>query len=681
VTDTRTTAGDEEARRAAVAALSGGEEALEQLVEALGDESWRVRKEAAARAASWADRTRAVAALLRALGEPENVGRRNAAVEGLVKVGAEAVETLVGALAGRPEHRKVIIDTLGLIGDRRAATALAPFVDDPDLNVRAAVGEALGLIGGPDAEAALARGLDKGQALLSLACLEALNRLGAVLPVVRLERLAVTKVLRPSALVALGNSRDPAAARHLVAALLDRSRAVREAATGALATLFEAFSDRSDEAARSAVIETVRALPDGAEPMLVLELLEAGPASRRAAATVLGLTVRASAARPLMLALADGEVAETAALALSRIGTAAVAPLAAMAPGVDSTLRAAVFRILPSLAGGATPDGRIAAVLVDGLGDDDGEAASQAARSLGVLGGEAALPALAEALVRPDTAAAAAEALARLGTGFPDAVRALVRARGFLGPEAPHLCRVLGTCAGLDDVPLLLGLLHADSPPLRAAAAEALAAVPVADGVEDALCYALTDEAPEVREAAARSLARSDSARAIDALHGAAADDDALVRAAAVQALGARRSPAARETLRTLARSTDGAVAVHAIEALVRGRIAGEEEAPTTEVLLVALGHQDVEVVKAAAAALAALHPSGAVLPSEALAGLERALFHPRWDVRRAAAAALAEIGGERSLSALRARSAVEDDALVRDAIAAALAAGRENEG
>ncbi|MCU1277407.1 MAG: HEAT-like repeat-containing protein, partial [bacterium] len=129
---------EEEIRRGAVARLAApssadeAAEALDFLVEAMGDPSWRVRKEAAARAAAFGDPMLAAAVLAAALSEPENVGRRNAVVEALVGLGAQAVPALIDALAARPEHRKLIADALGLIGDLRASSALAPLVDDPD---------------------------------------------------------------------------------------------------------------------------------------------------------------------------------------------------------------------------------------------------------------------------------------------------------------------------------------------------------------------------------------------------------------------------------------------------------------------------------------------------------------------------------------------------------------------
>src|SRR4051812_40819988 len=144
----------------------------------MGDVSWRVRKEAVAHAAGWPDRPQAAGALTRALAEPDNVGRRNAAIEGLVALASEAVPPLVEALAAGGEHRKVLVDTLGLIGDHAGATPLEGFLADPDPNVRVAAAEALGLIGGAQAQAALRRMLAaaSGELLLTLAALDGLNR-------------------------------------------------------------------------------------------------------------------------------------------------------------------------------------------------------------------------------------------------------------------------------------------------------------------------------------------------------------------------------------------------------------------------------------------------------------------------------------------------------------------------
>ena len=663
--------GDEESRRAAVLRLEGGDEALGELVEALGDVSWRVRKEAAARAAAWTDPSRAALALVDALGEPDNVGRRNAAVEGLVRIGLPALGPLADALGRRPEHRKLLIDALGLIGDRRAAGPLSAALEDPDANVRAAAAEALGSIGGDEAEAALGKALDRGELVLSLACLDGLNRMSARLPAARIIPLIATPVLRSAALEALGRSDDAGAIPSLIGALPSRSRSTREAAASAIERLHHGLIRAGDKAGVHSLESALHALRGDAERMLVEALLEGTPSARRSAAALLGWAKRPMAARALALALGDPAVAEAASDALALIGAPARPTLCTLAMEFDAPLRAAIFSLLPRL--GARPEdaveeAHLQSILVGALGDQDGEVAAAAAGALGELGGSVALEPLVAALAGVSRVAiTACQALIRLADRYADEIRPLVVARGLGHSDGPLVCRVLGALARIEDTPLLMAALRADSPAVRRAAAEALA---VHGGleVEEALCFALADEVSEVRAGAARALGARSAARSVAALAAACGDADTSVRTAAARALGAIGGTAALDALRILLRSSDGVTAVHALEALGR---AGE---PGDEALLVdALGHEDIEVAKAAARALAA------VAGDAGLFGLGRALDHPRWDVRRVAALSLGERGGTTAVTLLRTRLAVEDDELVREALTVACdrAAGR----
>jgi HEAT repeat protein len=522
---------DEEVRRAGVAALRAGDEELALLVEALGDESWRVRKEAVGRAAGWAERDRAAAALVIALAEPENVGRRNAAVEALARIGGPSVAPLLSSLRGHPEHRKLIVDTLGLIGDRGAVAAMIPSLADEDPNVRAATAEALGRIGGAEAEAALVGALGGSELLQQLACLAALHQLGARLSVEQLAPLVEVTVLRPAVLAALGKSSDAAAAPHLARHLGDPSRAVREAATVAL----EALGSSLDDAGRARVADALKGPPEETTRQLVEALLEGTPATRRAAATVLGLCGTPAAVRPLALALGDSDVEEAAAAALVGLGAAAVGPLAAIAEGAEPALRLAIFRLAPSLP--SAGDGRLLAALESALAGDDAESAAESARALGSTGGREVAAGLFAALAREEIATSVEGALISLAARFPEPVRAGVLERGFAGPGAASLCRVLGACGSSDDAALLEQLLRGEPPPLRAAAAEALARLS-GEAAFERLSAALADRSAEVRAAAARAVSTWPAGR-----HALAArelvEEDPLVRAVIAAALAA----------------------------------------------------------------------------------------------------------------------------------------------
>ncbi|MGZ3407411.1 MAG: HEAT repeat domain-containing protein, partial [Polyangia bacterium] len=436
---------EEEIRRGAVARLAApvsadeAAETLDFLVEAMGDPSWRVRKEAAARAAAFGDPSLASAVLAAALAEPDNVGRRNAVVEALVGLGAQAVPALLDALAARPEHRKLIADALGLIGDLRAAPALAPLVDDADANVRVAVAEALGRVGGTAARTALTRALARNELLLSQAALEGLNRLGASLPMGVVEPLLAAPTLRAAALEALGRTGALAVLGVIGAALEDSMRSTRDAAIRALAELYR----RLDTSGREAVATEVASHRD-ALPALTTALLEATLGTQKDAALMLGLFKRPEAARPLVLALGDRDLREAAMQALTMIGAPAAETLAACAPDLESELRADAYALLPRL-GPAASDPRVQALLAEALDDEAAEAAAAAAGALGDVGDREALAPLLRALGREEAVAhAAADALGRLGARHYDEVRVLVQSRGLGGADAPYLCRALG---------------------------------------------------------------------------------------------------------------------------------------------------------------------------------------------------------------------------------------------
>ncbi len=664
---------EEEIRRGAVARLQApstleeAAEVLDFLVQAMGDASWRVRKEAAARAAAFADPALAAAVLAAALAEPENIGRRNAVVEALVGLGAQAVPALLDALGKGPEHRKLIADALGLIGDLRASDALAPLIDDADANVRVAAAEALGHVGGSAARAALQRALARGELLLSQAALEGLNRLGASLPIGTLEPLLDKPTLRGATLEALGRTGALPVLGIVGAALEDPSRSTRDAAIRAIAELYRRLDPVGREAVAAEVASHRQALP-----ALTGALLEATLGTQKDSALLLGLFKRPEAARPLVLALGDRDLREAAMQALTMIGAPAAETLAACAPDLESELRADAYALLPRL-GPAASDPRVQALLAEALDDEAAEAAAAAAGALGEVGDREALAPLLRALGREEAVAhAAADALGRLGARHYDEVRVLVQSRGLGGADAPYLCRALGACGRADDAPLLKQALGGDSSAVRRAAAEALAQLPPSSDVDEALTFALADESVDVRASAARALGAHRAEPATEALARCALEGEPLVRAAASRALGfvAAEHLSARPLLRRVADSRDPAAAVPALEALAR-----LDDRADDSRFLFALQSLDAETVKAAARALAVRAPSSPDdVKRNALAALERALVDPRWDVRRQAALALADYG---ALPQLWARRPSEQDPLVLSAIESALAGAR----
>ena len=201
-----------------------------------------------------------------------------------------------------------------------------------------------------------------------------------------------TPTLRAAALEALGRTGDRAVLGILAEAFSDPARSTREAAIRALAELYRRLSPVE----REVVALDVAARKDAFQS-LTGALLEASLGTQRDAALLLGMIKRPEAARPLVLALGDPELRESAMQALAMIGAPAAETLAALAPDLESSLRADAYALLPRL-GPAASDARVQALLAEALDDDSPEAAAAAATALGEVGDREALAPLLRAL-------------------------------------------------------------------------------------------------------------------------------------------------------------------------------------------------------------------------------------------------------------------------------------------
>jgi len=137
---------DDEMRRLAVERLLSlpPGEALGHLVEHLGDDSWRVRKAAVERLVDLGDVHPVEDALIGALADGENSGRRNSAFEALAGIGRSVVPKLVEALESDDvDVRKLVVDVLGAIGDPDCTRPMIARLRDDDPNVRGAAADAL----------------------------------------------------------------------------------------------------------------------------------------------------------------------------------------------------------------------------------------------------------------------------------------------------------------------------------------------------------------------------------------------------------------------------------------------------------------------------------------------------------------------------------------------------------
>lgn len=672
---------DEEVRRLAVerATLLPAAEALPILAAHLGDGSWRVRKSAVACLTHVPEDWPVAGHLIAALADGDNPGRRNAAVEALVRIGRRMVEPLLAA-AGSPDVdvRKLVVDALAGIGSERAVPPLVGMLGDPDPNVRAAAADALGAIGGAEAVGALRDlALVGGDTLVRLSALRGLARLEAPLTAKELESALAEPVLRPGAFAVLGHGDDPDGVEVLLAGLSAASRAAREAAIEALLRIIA----RSEGAAAEDLLAGVRshATPACVEDAIV-RLASADLGTRLLLVQFLGVVRTPACVVPLLGAAQDEALAELVLATLAGFGDAVETLLDAGWPALDVDARALACELL-GRTGGACGAGRLAAA----LDDLDPGVRIAAARALARRGEPGALHGLVRRLelsaADPEPEAQdEREALTGALVAIASAAAAEARrstlellAAGFDGaPEAVRLAvaRVLREVAGPEHAEHMSLLVQDPSPAVRRAAVAALARMGAATAAH-LLHLALADEDAAVRVAAAAALGESPTAQTLPDLERLLADDDATVRAAAVRALAALApealaEDAVRERVERLLGGALGDVAQVAIAAVEAfERMGGVLSLAAVRGVV---GHADPEVVQGAVRCLQR-HGS-----DDDLQTLLPLLGHAHWAVRADVIQAFAERRLRSALPPALRRLELEQDEFVRDVLLRALA-------
>lgn len=673
---------DEEVRRLAVERAFGlqPDEVVSRLVERLGDSSWRVRKAAVERLGAWPDGDAVARALIEALSDAENPGRRNAAVDALVRSGSSAVPRLLLAISTDDvDVRKFVVDVLAGIGDARALPALVERLEDRDANVRAAAADALGAIGGEAAVAALREAAISGgqDDLVRYSALCALATLGVAVPAHALAGALASPMLRPAALDVLGGADDDRQARGvLLKALEDPGRASREAAMRALLSLIS----RVDDAECEEIAAEIRAV-GRATPTLVTSaierLSEADLATRLVLVQFLGLLRVPEVAVPLLLAGGDEALSQVVLSSLELMGEGA---------------ERAICEVWQDLPGGARRDAcqffgraqgtRSGDCLVAAVDDPDPAVRAAAARSLGERGLGAGLAPLVRRLADPgddsdpeveEERAAVADALVRLvgPGGAADADRAIellgTALDGAVEPVRVAIARVVG-CLGRSQDGEMVGLLLKDaSAAVRRAAVAAIARL-APETADEPLHLAIADECAEVRMAVALALGERATAQGLSDLCRLAQDPDALVRASAVRALGRALAhggdpalPGVADPVLDAACEDQAPVALAAIEA---ARAQGRAALPRVVGLL---RREEPEVVREAVRCI------GEIGGADDLERVIPLAAHPDWSVRAESIQVLSDRGVERALPAILRRLDLEQDEFVRNVTLRAL--------
>ena len=674
---------DEELRRLAVERLLElpSESAIPRLVECLGDASWRVRKAVVERIVACSDSGEIVGALIDALSDGDNTGRRNSAVEALVACGPRVVTRLVDALASDDvDVRKLLVDAIAGIGDVSARASMIQMLQDPDVNVRAAAADALGVLGGDESVAALRELISAADedTLVRFSGLHALARLEVAVPVSELADVLDDPVLSTAGYSLLGYADDEASTACLLKGLSASSRACREAGMEALLRVLA----RRDGAGEAELVGRLREAAGNSDVLIssALERLqEADLSSRLVFIQFLGLVGDSRVVIPMLEAGRDEAISEVAQATLESLGDIAELEIDARWSELDTEMRRSACELLARTTGASGTSRLLAA-----LRDSDSELRAVAASALGERRCIDALSDLVNALQQ---AAAGSDFEAEEEVAAIE--QALVEIASHAGPERGGLSSVIATLAGLlDDVDEALrlsiatvlsqicreedhdvvNLLQRDSSPqVRRVAVDGFERLAPEPAVER-LRLALVDESPVVRIAAAVALGRALQPGLVEDLRRLIGDEDHRVRAAALRAIGAHGSRGDDEVrhhciqMIAPAIAADGMVAMAAVEAL--GTIGGHQAA---KVAAGALARPESELLQAAIACV------GAHGDVPALEDLFPLLSHDSWAVRADAIQTLGERRVGHAVPPILRRLEMEQDGFVRDAILRAL--------
>jgi HEAT repeat protein len=596
------------------------------LFDAMGDESWRVRKEAVeVFVASGPDTTR-IHALLELLRSGDNAGLRNSAAEAAVRIGLPAAEALVG-FAGDADAdvRKQVIDVMGSIQSPVFVPSLLSALQDGDVNVAAAAAEHLGSLGDvrvvPDLLAAAA---GNESDLFRFSALSAIGKLAGSVPVpAAVLQLAENELLRKSVYECLGSIADESAVPTLLEGVRARQRSSRSAAIIALSRVYSRAGAHSRQAIESA-LQFFR----GSDliPVLVDHFDLEEPQLAEAVVTILDVIGDRRGVGVLLQAYGSERLSGAALRALKHLGPAGVDDLISQFANADAASRSAICTLIGEC---AYRNGR--SVICDALLDQSSLVRRAAAAAAGKLGLTDCIPGIVRLLEDSDqgvrkTAVSCLQALALIDRGAIQSLALQLAVSAH--PEQRGNAAVL--LAALGDGERLSLLVKDENAQVRQAAVTSIGKLHLAS-TAGILTIALVDESPDVRISAAEALAESGDMNAVSALTRALTDEDPWVQCAVLKSLALVSPEAVLDAVYTVFNRADGLLLITCLKLLEE-----QDAAESMDLVEQALGSSDAEAVNLAMSII------GRRAKERICNHAARLLNHDQWDVRMACARSVA---------------------------------------
>lgn len=640
---------------------------LTQILDALSDDDWRVRREAISLAAQTREKDELIDALLLRVVDAGNIGLRNAAIEVLGVVGQGEAERFAKACEQAGEGaRKFIIEAMGKTRDPRMIEHLEALVRGPDANVAAAAVEALVRIGGTRAEALLQERLATPNLFLRISVLEGLTRLGTRVPWEALGPAVEDAIVRRISAELLGRTGEPQALEFLLELAADSSPQTSSAALRAIAELAQAAEDH-----RAELTERLSASNESFRHAIHEALLHGDSATRQGAAYLAVLCKVESSLEAVLQAVADDVANPETVEALRSWGPGLIEPLLMQRRGeprvwaISLELAAeASFRYRDDVPAG-TRD-RIRSLIERDLSDTADGVRAAAAESLRWWGDPRDCRALVECLSSPShlVRAAATSALEALAKRVPAVVEEALERADLDGPGGADIAHVLSRLDSDGAVEVLKRGLHSSDARTRRAVVQALAMASATD-MAQLIGYAVADEDIDVQIAAVRTLGQMSTNEANAPLSTGLDSPFPSIRAEAALALGRREATSAIPRIRSLLEDREPVVIAAALDALAWLGDSGVARAVER-----ALCHEDSEVFQAG------LRAARTLPDRDAEQFVSRGLQHPAWNVRMLAIKLLLDLDTASTRKLLTDALPEESDSMVRHAIESGLLGG-----
>ncbi len=643
---------DEETRRRVIQNLRGMalRDVCTLLFLAMGDESWRVRKEAVEVFVSSDPEASAIDNLLELLRIEDNAGMRNSAAEAVSRLGNRVAAHLVRLMRDADaDVRKFVIDAMGSINSQVFVQPLLSALQDQDVNVAAAAAEHLGNLGDvrvvPDLISAI---VTNETELFRYNALAAIGKLAVPAPVPdEITQLAGIDLLRKAVYECLGSIADESAVAVLIEGLGVRQKSSRNAAAIALSRIYSRCGAES-----RAVIESALKPFQGGNlvPVLMESFDPCDHILAEALVVVFEIIGDTRCAEIFLQAFVNERLSGRALKALKRLGPDGIDTLISRFSTYDAVSRSAICTLIGECAHRAGRD-----VICTALGDPSPLVRKAAVSASGKLGLTDCITAIVRLLDDPDhdvrsTVVVCLQALALIDrNGIQAVAHQLAESNQ---SEQRRNAAILFAALGDGD---RLSLLAKDEHSLvRHAAVSSIGKLHLAlsSGI---MIMALVDEDPDVRMAAAETLGEIGDRGVVTALTHALGDEDAWVQCAALKSIAHISPELTINAVRTVMPEAEGLLLITCLNLL-------EEEGSDQALMLVgqALENSDEEVVTLALSII------GRRAVECLVPHAERLLAHADMNVRIACARTVALLPAVSAGKLLKQALEHEDNELVR---------------